>query len=172
MRIFIETIPHEKQRYPTCGDWRTEFFFSCKCGSFRLSKDCLREEANCPRCHEVIVKEEVLAVYVSQLSDWRREVALILHELSEALFCRADGITAEQVDAYDFAFEEKAKAGMYKNEDEPGDQVDCPYREQHVAASDIEMRAAKTLRVDWGDYNVELSALPYQISWTPPKKTV
>lgn len=24
MRIVIETIPHDKQRYPTCGDWWTD----------------------------------------------------------------------------------------------------------------------------------------------------
>ena len=24
MRIIIETIPHEQQRYPTCGDWQFE----------------------------------------------------------------------------------------------------------------------------------------------------
>jgi len=76
MRITIETIQHEHQRYDTCGDWLF-----------------LGEPPT------------ELRIRVSHLGDWRMEALVGLHEAIEALLCRQRGISEESVTAFDKAFE-------------------------------------------------------------------
>ena len=72
--IIIEVIPHDKQRYPTCGDW--QFY----------DNDCQ------------------LVVRVSQLGDWRYETLVGIHEVVEALLCKHHGISESVVDQFDMNF--------------------------------------------------------------------
>lgn len=129
MKIIITTTDHKNQRYPTVGDW----YF------------------------EKTVTEEVLQIKVSKLSDWRREMLIAVHELVEVLLCKHDGVTQEQVDAFDMAFEKTRPEG---NEDEPGDSTEAPYRRQHCIATGIERILAAELEVDWSEYEKELMNLP------------
>ena len=126
MKIIIETIPHDQQRYPTCGDWQW-------------------------------TDSETLSIKVSQLSDWRREALIAIHELAEVLMCKQDGVTEESVDIFDKEFEKNRPDG---NEDEPGDDPLSPYRKQHFTATNIERILAQALGVDWKEYEDEICALP------------
>jgi len=126
MKITIETIPHDQQRYPTVGDWQW-------------------------------TDPETLVIRVSQLSDWRREVLIAVHELVEVLMCKYDGVTQEAVDEFDKDFEKKRLDG---NVDEPGDHPDAPYRIQHFTATTIERILAQALGVDWQEYEKEIYELP------------
>ncbi len=92
-----------------------------------------------------------LHIKVSALSDKRREWLIALHELVEVLTCEHDGITQKQVDDFDMA---------YKGDDEPGDDSDAPYREQHCLATGIERILAARWGVDWKKYEDELFDLP------------
>jgi len=83
MNITIRTIPHDKHRYPTIGDWQ----FVERGG------------------------EEVLQIDVSNMGDWRLECLIALHELVEVLLCKEAGITQEQVDKFDMDFEANRKPG-------------------------------------------------------------
>lgn len=100
---------------------------------------------------------ENLVIKVSKLSDWRLEMLIVLHELVEVLKCKHDGITAEEVDKFDKAFEVKRGPDNF---DEPGDEPDAPYVKQHCLATGIERIMAAELGVSWKEYEQELDALP------------
>lgn len=129
MKIIITTTDHKNQRYPTVGDW----YF------------------------EKTVTEEVLQIKVSKLSDFRREMLIAVHELVEALLCYRDGVTQEQVDAFDMAYEKTRPEG---DDSEPGDSSEAPYQRQHCVATGIERILAAHLNVDWAEYEKELMSLP------------
>lgn len=66
-----------------------------------------------------------------------------LHELAEMRLCQQARISQETVDKFDSSF---------KGEGEPGDAVDCPYREQHRKAMLIEHLMASFLGIsDYGE---------------------
>lgn len=126
MRITIETIAHNQQRYSTVGDW----FFD--------------EAGN-------------LTIRVSQLSDWKREALVAVHELVEVLLCKEAGVSQAIVDKFDREFEEHRHPD---NVDEPGDDPAAPYVKQHCIATGVERLLAAQLGVNWKEYEQELEALP------------
>jgi len=126
MKIVIETIPHEDQRYPTVGDWQ---WYS---------------DGN-------------LSIKVSNLSDWRREALIAVHELVEVLMCKQDGVTEQSVDEFDKNYEANRHPDNF---DEPGDDPSAPYVKQHCVATGIERILAANLGVNWKEYEEELDKLP------------
>lgn len=98
----------------------------------------------------------VIHIKVSELSDWRREALMAIHELAEMLMCKHDGVTQESVDRFDIEYERNRTDG---DESEPGDDLDAPYRKQHCIASGIERVMAGALEVCWDTYGDEISRL-------------
>jgi hypothetical protein len=86
-------------------------------------------------------------VRVSDLNDSRFELLVALHELVEMSLCQERGITAKDVDEFDF---------NWKGEGEPGDDPAAPYFKEHQFASIIERMMAHELGVDWQAYNKKL----------------
>lgn len=76
---------------------------------------------------------------------------IALHELLEQALCRKRGITNEQIDAFDFSYEEH----RHPDDDtsEPGDDPACPYRREHRFAMIVEQMMALELGVDWNEYD-------------------
>lgn len=68
---------------------------------------------------------------------------IILHEMVEQHLCERDGVTDEEVTAWDATCPDV----------EPGMHPDAPYHKQHLAAIAVEQMAAKVLGVDWDLYN-------------------
>lgn len=128
--IKIEFIPHETQRYPTCGDW----FWN----------------------HD---KSE-LTVRVSIMGDWRSEFAVAIHEAFEALACWDDGIMDEDVTAFDLAFEKERAEGKHGEEDEPGSDPRAPYLIQHEQATVIESLVVEFLDLRWRAHEENVYRLP------------
>jgi hypothetical protein len=93
-----------------------------------------------------------LLIDVSRTGDWRHAALVAVHELVEALLCRHRGIEQHVVDAFDLA---NPLSG------DPGDEPDCPYRDEHRAAETIERQLAAALDVPWEDYCDALGALDY-----------
>lgn len=83
MNIRIKTIPHNKQRYATCGDWYYE-----------------GEGA-----------DKSLEIRVSQLPDSRYEFLVALHELVEVKLCEWSGVSQQAVDAFDMEYEKNRAPG-------------------------------------------------------------
>jgi len=80
-KVSIETIPHNNQRYETCGDWQFDHIHN-----------------------RLIIK-------VSDLGDWKMEACLAFHEMIEAIRCESDGITEHQVDVWDSNFKGDGEPG-------------------------------------------------------------
>lgn len=123
MRVVIETIPHEKQRYDTCGDWWWE--------------------------------DETLQTRVSAIPEsaggWRASMCVAIHELTEALLCKARGIDQKAVDDFDM--------GPGADDDEPGEHPAAPYRREHRAAYVPELFLLDAFDLDVRAYNAALEAL-------------
>lgn len=125
MKITIETIPHEQQKYPTCGDWRYD-------------------------------EHGTLMIKVSELGDEFKETLIAVHELVEVQLSRKRGITVEEVDDFDIAFE---AARAKDNTDEPGDDPACPIKREHCIATGIERILAAEFGIDWKQYEQQIDAL-------------
>jgi hypothetical protein len=122
MRITIEVIKYEDQRYPTCGDWLW------------------------PNEHNLLIR-------VSEMGDWRKEAAVAVHELVEAILCKADGVTEDAVDDFDMSH-------LGHAEYEPGDDPAAPYHRQHCFATAVERMLIAALGVSWSEYEQAVEALP------------
>jgi len=121
VNIHIRTIPHREQRYPTVGDWWFEEF------------------------------GQLLEIRVSDMGDWRKEALIAYHEFKEAVLCRARGITAAQVDAFD--------KGPGRNLDEPGESPLAPYHLEHMSAYASELGLMVELGVSFAEYSAAIEAL-------------
>lgn len=142
-KVEIEVIPHEKQRYATCGDWRI--------------------------VHGV-GDEKILLISVSKVDDWRCWFAVAVHELFEAGCCFANGITQEQVDKFDMDYEAKREvhtspSGQWKATvsptiyDEPGDDPKAPYFVQHGLATSMERMLTTQMQLPWPDHEAMITEL-------------
>lgn len=117
-----------------------------------------------------------IKVLVSETGNWRYNALIAVHELIEALVCYERGITQYTVDEFDIAFEAKRPAG---SEDEPGDEPDSPYENEHSIATGVERILAAALVVKWKLYEEKINALfpsptynsgpSYRIDPTPPE---
>ena len=93
-----------------------------------------------------------LQVRVSPMSDWRYEILLALHEASEAILCKYDGVSQKSVDEFDAEFD-KTHAFDVNAGDDPA----APYKKQHTVSTGIERILAAYLNVGWAEYDGELS---------------
>lgn len=127
--IMVDAIPHRRQRYPSWGDWQSG-----------------------PHRHQ-------LRITMSALSDWRYLYLGAIHELIEAFYCLAMGVTQKQVDKFDFDYEarrvagkETAKCGCRITSD-PGADPHAPYWDAHSFAAEVEYRLAALIGVDRQKYD-------------------
>jgi len=113
----------------------------------------------------------VLNIRVSELSGWKKEMLVALHELVEVLACKHAGVTQESVDAFDIEYEKQRAEKLADTSiseadraliaiDEPGDDPAAPYVKQHCLATGVERLMAAALDVNWHEYELEIEALP------------
>jgi hypothetical protein len=95
--------------------------------------------------------DDTLQMRISALPDWRYSMLIAIHELVEALLCKAHGVTAEAVDAWDM--------GPGKELDEPGNDPRAPYHHEHDFAGCVERLLAHELGVDWAAYEDAVDVL-------------
>lgn len=126
--INVRVISHEHHRYDTLGDWW-----------FRTYYDFLDEQT-----------WEVLEVRVSDMADERSTQAVALHEITEALLCRAHGVPEYAVMDYDL----KCDPSL-----EPGEQPDAPYFMEHASAEVVEREFVKDSGLGWHQYEKDIATL-------------
>jgi len=97
-----------------------------------------------------------LWIKVSHMRNWRYIVLVAVHELVEVAICRHQKITNRAITAFDKQFEAKRRPG---NVDEPGNDLNAPYRSAHRTATKIEKVLAKALEVDWKQYSKLVDSL-------------
>jgi hypothetical protein len=128
MKVTIEVIPHEAQRYDTVGDWHFT-----EAGDLEIKVSKMSD----PRYEMLIAGHEIDealmcrrdGVWESAVDDWDK--------------------------GYAARYWEKGHASPYA---EPGDNPAAPYHKQHVAATRIERVRAKAYGVDWRAYNREVKS--------------
>lgn len=81
---------------------------------------------------------------------------VVVHELVEALLCRAAGIIQGAVDTFDVDYEDKRKEGDVS---EPGNSPAAPYYRQHVFADIVERMLARELNVNWDEHSARVEAM-------------
>lgn len=91
-------------------------------------------------------------IRVSQMSDWRYEVLVAVHELVEWAIIKHQGIDEKKITAFDLKFEKEREEGLHSEESEPGDDPRSPYRSAHFCATTIERIVAVALGVNWEAY--------------------
>lgn len=123
MEVIIKTIPYERMRYETSGDWWWH------------------------KGHDI------LYIRVSEMGDWKSEMAVAFHELFEALACKARGITEQAVDDFDTTWKES------EGIDEPGNDPKAPYHREHSLAEACERILVDALGVKWAEHNERVLAL-------------
>ena len=103
--------------------------------------------------------EGLLTIRVSKLGEWKMDACMAIHELVEALLCKARGIKFERIDEFDKAFEERRAAGLEREYAEPGLSPESPYFREHIAAMKIEECLADELGISWSEYSRRVDAL-------------
>lgn len=96
---------------------------------------------------------------ISDMDDWRMELAVAVHELVECSLCRFAGITQVEVDDFDMAYEATRDPNNY---DEPGDDPRAPYHRQHCVATGVERIVVCMLGLNWKEYEVKVESLQYR----------
>jgi hypothetical protein len=104
-------------------------------------------------------------IRVSRMKDERYVFLVALHELVEYELCKKNGISDNEVVAFDEAFEAERRMNLHPVEAEPGNDPRAPYRGEHDFATMIEMMVAQKLGVKWSAYEKALLSLA-------PKKRV
>lgn len=106
-------------------------------------------EQRYPTCGDWIVGGDTVTIRVSEMGDWRKEMAVAYHELREYLLCKHLGISQESVDSFDIEYEKNRKEG---DESEPGNDPEAPYYLPHQYATHDERNLIADLDVDWNEY--------------------
>jgi hypothetical protein len=129
MRVVIETLPHEEQRYPTAGDWWVD-----EVGTWQIRVSELGNE-----------KMEFL-IGIHELV----EMALCLN---------AGITTDEVDEFDKQYEERRSENDSVWPWPEPGDDKSSPYYHQHQYATGVERQLAAELHVDWDEYDKVVQAL-------------
>ena len=93
---------------------------------------------------------------ISDLGNWRMEIAVAVHEIVECALCRYAGITPSEIDQFDMAYEAQRTPDNY---DEPGDDPRAPYHKQHCIATGVERIMVCCLGLTWKDYEKAIDGL-------------
>lgn len=98
---------------------------------------------------------------ISDLGNWKMELAVAVHELVECALCRYKGISQTEVDDFDMAFESMCQPGDVS---EPGDDPRAPYHKEHCIATGIERIVVCMLGLSWKEYDEKINSLSLPIS--------
>lgn len=96
------------------------------------------------------VRPGVWSIRVTKMRDWRHWFLVGLHELVEMALTIKAGISEQEITAWD---------NLHSDEDEPGDNLSCPYRRQHAFALYIEEELCWAMGMSWSKHQRALDRL-------------
>lgn len=108
------------------------------------------------QCGDWNYDSESIQVFVRNDIPPDSQFAVAIHEAVEAWRCRRDRITDDAVVEFDQQYEQERKEGKHKEDDEPGDDPRAPYREQHQAATHVEMAVCAGLGITWKEHSLSV----------------
>jgi hypothetical protein len=100
--------------------------------------------------------DAVMQFRVSEMDNWRFELAIAVHELVEWGLVKLAGVSLDEIDDFDKAFEARRDVGDFS---EPGDDPQAPYHTQHCIATGVERILIACLGVSWKEYDDAVNAL-------------
>jgi hypothetical protein len=100
-----------------------------------------------------------LYITVSEMGNANMEWLVALHEMIEQHLALNDGITEEQITAWDEFYEKKREMNLVDINSEDGFATDCIYKKYHTIATGIELILAAQLKVDWIEYDQKVNSL-------------
>lgn len=96
-----------------------------------------------------IDQDSTWQIRVSKMDNWKMELLIALHELYEMSLCFDKGIKEEDITKFDVEFEAKRLEG---NLDEPGDDKNAPYYNEHQIATIFEKESARIFSINYDEY--------------------
>lgn len=93
-------------------------------------------------------EDGVVHFRISEMDNPAHEQAVLIHEMTEFFRCELDGVTVEQIDAWDM--------GEGKDLLEPGSDQRAPYHVQHTFATAIERQFIEGMGIDWDEYDASV----------------
>ena len=102
------------------------------------------------------VKDDTLIFDIADTGNPMYNILVLVHELSEYSMVTQKNISEEAITAFDEAFEKLRPGG---NTDEPGDEIDCIYRDEHCIATGIERMLCGALGLSWKKYEETINNL-------------
>ncbi len=103
-------------------------------------------------------KKGVEQFRISDLGDYRMELAVLVHEIVEDYLCKHRGIKEQDIMAFDLMFEKEREEGKWKDE-EPGDDPRAIYHDPHQIATVIERILISYFGINWKDYDDKILSL-------------
>ena len=103
--------------------------------------------------------DSILCIRVSDMGNWKYEMAVALHELIEVLICKSKGITQKACDDFDMKYEDDRAIGKYTSDQEPGDDPHSPYHMEHSLATAVERMFIFSVGESWAAYNAKVSSM-------------
>lgn len=95
---------------------------------------------------------DVVNINITEQDNEDYEFLIAIHELVEFWITRKRDIKEEDITNYDLEWEKR----NYPKADEPGNEIDCIYKDEHRFAENIERQIAHEIGVDWEQYNKDL----------------
>jgi hypothetical protein len=165
LHIYIDTILHNEQRYPTVGDyWESQLTAPSQSVLVVKSSLVVESSARSAETRETTTTDssiqegvvEVRRIKVSEMGNSDYEFLVAIHEAIEQHLCKKRGISEEAITAFDTQFEASRAA---ENVDEPGNDLKAPYHKEHLFSTWIERLVAKELGIDWDVYDNVVNSL-------------
>lgn len=97
-----------------------------------------------------------LQIRVSDMGNPWFEHLVAIHEYAEWMQCKKRGVTEKEVSDFDIAFEANRAEG---NWDEPGDDPNAPYHNEHGVATAIEKMLCAMMDIPWAEYDKGVMSL-------------
>lgn len=104
-------------------------------------------------------EEGVIYISVAKFGDWKDQLLVAIHELTEFAQCIDKGIPEPDIDTFDAMYEKERAQGLHRQDEEAGNDPRAPYYVQHQVATAIELFIAPHLRIDWKDYARKIDKL-------------
>lgn len=134
MKIVIETIPHEKQRYETCGDW----FYDTD-GTLQIRVSDLKDWR----------KEALIGIHEAAEALLCRANKITQTDVDE-FDTSYEQVREEYVTTSTPLV--SWKNGIITKDSEPGDHPSAPYRHAHCFATSIERLLCAAFGLSWAEY--------------------
>ena len=89
---------------------------------------------------------------VAEMDRPEYEQLVHIHEFTEKFLCDHDGVSNDEIDAFDIQFEKDREAGLHGQDDEPGDDPRAPYHRQHCYATAVERMLCAAMNISWDSH--------------------